>query len=93
MYCITCKKCYQQYVGQPKRRLMDRLQGHFNTVSKGTEQLGTHLNLPDHEGTKDMSIQVLAFIKQPSNSYNAQKARDKTELSWIHRLWTLAPSA
>ena len=47
---------------------MDRLQGHFYKVSKGTEQLGRHFNLPDHEGTDDMTIQVLAFIRQPSDS-------------------------
>ena len=44
----------------------------------------------DHEGTKDMTIQALAFIKKPSDSYNAQKARDRIELLWIHRLWTQA---
>ena len=46
--CITCKKCFLQYLGQTKRCLMHQLQGHFYTVSKGTEQLGRHFNLPDH---------------------------------------------
>ena len=64
----------------------------LDTGSKGTEQISRHFNLPNHEGTQDMIIQLLAFIKQLSNSYNAQKARDKLELSWIHRLWTQSPN-
>ena len=51
IHCFTCQKCYQT-----NRRLMDWLQGHFYTVSKGTEQLGRHFNLPNHEGIKDMTI-------------------------------------
>ena len=40
IYCITCQQCGIQYVGQSKRRLMDRLQGHFYNVSKKIEQIG-----------------------------------------------------
>ena len=32
IYCITCKTCKKQYVGQTKLRCMDRLQAHFNII-------------------------------------------------------------
>ena len=70
---------------------MDWLQGDYYTVTEKTEQIGRHFTLPGHEGTQDWIIQVLTFIKQPSDSYNAQIAGDKVELSWIHRIWTQSP--
>ena len=80
-----------QYVGQTKRRLMDRFQGHLYNVKKGTEQIGRHFTKPPHEGTKDMTIHILSYITQPSNGIAAKKARNKIELAWIHRLCTQAP--
>ena len=56
-----------------------------------SEQIGRHFNLPGHNGTQDMNIYVLSFIKQPSKSKLAQEARDKLELSWIHKLNTQSP--
>ena len=91
IYCITCTRCHIQYVGQTKRRLMERFQGHFYNVKKKQEQIGRHFTSEHHEGTKDMRIHALSFIHQPGNSTAAAKARDKTELSWIHRLCTQAP--
>ena len=91
IYCITCNKCKMQYVGQTKRRLMDRFQGHLYNVKKGTEQIGRHFTKPPHEGAQDMTIHILSFIIQPSNGIAAKKARNKIELAWIHRLCTQAP--
>ena len=91
IYCITCTQCHIQYVGQTKRRLMDRFQGHFYNISKGTEQIGRHFTSPNHRSTKDIEIHILSFIKQHPDSTAGQTARDKVELAWIHRLCTISP--
>ena len=90
IYCITCTKCGIQYVGQTKRRLMDRFQGHYN-LSKGTEQIGRHFTSSNHEGIADLYIHILTFIKQSSPSEAGQLTRDNLELTWIHWLCTQAP--
>jgi len=91
IYCITCKNCKKQYVGQTKRRLQERFQNHFYNVSKGIEQIGRHFNSLNHNGIEDIEIHILSFIKQPSNSPTATIARNKVEMAWIYRLNTVAP--
>ena len=62
IYSITCNTCKKQYVGQTKRRIIDRFQGHFYTIAKGTEQIGRHFSAPGHKGILDVSIHILSFI-------------------------------
>ena len=33
VYCITCRKCDKQYVGQTKRTILERFQGHCGKIS------------------------------------------------------------
>jgi hypothetical protein len=44
IYSITCKICEKQYVGQTKRRILDRFQGHFYNVKSAQEYLRTKDN-------------------------------------------------
>jgi hypothetical protein len=37
IYCITCKVCNKQYVGQTKGKILDRFQGHFYNVKTAME--------------------------------------------------------
>ena len=82
-----------QYVGQTKRRLMDRFQGHFYNVTKKSNDhiIGRHFNEADHHGIEDMEIHVLDFIHQPPETQAASYLRDRIENNWIHRLKTQAP--
>ncbi len=50
IYCIECKKCGMQYVGQTKNRLMDRFQAHFQTVKSRNPQqdISRHFNKKDY---------------------------------------------
>ena len=93
IYCITCKKCKIQYVGQTKRRLMDRFQGHFyNITSKNTKDtIGQHFNQPDHSGLDDLEIHIVDFIHANPSSSQALNIRRKIERQWQHRLRTNAP--
>ena len=103
IYGITCLTCQKQYVGQTKRKLSARFQGHFYSIKNAIEAIengnrrpardaiGLHFSRPDHKGTKDLKICVLDFIHMPPNSKRALKLRLKIEKAWIHRLRCTAP--
>ena len=93
IYCITCKTCNKQYVGQTKNTLAQRFHSHFFNIRhhKKTDAVGLHFSQKDHHGTKDVTINVLEFIRLPPHSLKALELRLKIEKSWIHRLRCPAP--
>ena len=93
VYAITCRKCDKQYVGQTGRRLMDRFQGHFSTVSRKEKNtlITDHYTSSGHEGWKDMEIYVLDFIYLSGDKDEAKELRLKIEKAWIHRLNSAFP--
>ena len=71
IYCITCKKCQQQYVGQTKNKAGFRFSQHVGYVSnyfkhkdagKPTQPTGEHFNLPGHHGASDMDFKILEKV-------------------------------
>jgi len=107
VYCISCKTCGKQYVGQTMRTIMARFQGHFNKIKKcqtgrredptllrqqEKDAVGTHFSAEDHNGAKDLIISVLAFITSHPLSNHALIHRLKVEKEWIHRLRCPAPT-
>ena len=95
IYCITCKTCKKQYVGQTKLRCMDRIQAHFNTIqSKDPRQqtdISRHFKQADHNGRADVQVHILDFIYAFPDSKRAAILRNETEFRWIHRLRTQLP--
>ena len=106
VYCITCKTCGIQYVGQTKRTILERFQGHcgnITTYQKRREEepqlfrkldkdaVGTHFSAPNHNGIQDLIISVLAFITIPPMSKASLVYRLKVEKEWIHRMRCPAP--
>ena len=93
IYAITCKRCQKQYVGQTLLRVKDRFVKHMYDIENGDKQkaVGLHFSRLDHNGTKDLEITVLEFIKKPPRSPEAVKIRDRVEKRWIHLLRTPAP--
>ncbi|MCP3932125.1 MAG: GIY-YIG nuclease family protein [Bacteroidetes bacterium] len=75
IYCITCKKCHIQYIGQTAKRIKDRFLGHFGDIQRDTKDkpVPLHFHSPGHDGTKDMNISVLEFIKKNSILYTSSK--------------------
>ncbi len=65
IYCITCKICKKQYVGQTSRRIQDRFQGHFGDIMRNANKksIPFHFNSKNHRGIKDIEITVLEYIK------------------------------
>ena len=93
VYCLTCKCCGIQYVGQTKNRLMDRFQAHFYNIAynKPGSEIGKHFNLPDHKGLDDVEIHIVDFIHAHPMGRKSKYLRDLVEFNWIQRLHTNAP--
>ena len=93
VYCMSCKKCGTQYVGQTKRRIMDRFQDHFHKISRNipASDIGKHFNSADHRGLDDVEIFVVDFIHCSPESEIARKLRHMIEKNWIFRLRTQIP--
>ena len=92
IYCITCKTCRIQYVGQTKRALKCHMVEHFgnNSSNDPDSPLGEHYNLPGHNVIDDILITILEFIHFPRTD-EARPLCKKEELKWILRLNTWFP--
>ena len=93
VYCLSCKACGIQYVGQTKRRLMDRFQDHFYKIDKKvlSSDIGQHFNSPGHRGLLDLEMHIVDFIHCAPESEIARRLRYGIEKNWIFRLRTLIP--
>ncbi len=80
-------------MGQTSKRIKDRFAGHFGDIQRDVidKPVSHHFNSPGHNGTKDMTIQILEFIKKPPLSKQAQSIRLKRETNWVNVLRTLSP--
>ena len=90
IYCISCKTCGKQYVGQTLRRLKDRLSEHLRDMDKAdlTKPLGLHFTEHvDHP----LEVHILEFIKKAPKSPQALIIRNRVEKRWIHLLRTPIP--
>ena len=99
IYCLSCKTCGQQYVGQTKRRLHQRLLEHFYNINKTKQNqlktphpVATHFALANHKGTQDITVHILDFISYPPQSTKSLNQRLKYEKKWIHLLRCPAPT-
>ncbi len=93
IYCITCRVCHKQYVGQTSNRLRDRFQGHFGDITRDDpdKSISVHYNSKNHTGIKNMNITILEFIKKLPKNLQAISIRLKREKHWTHLLHTLSP--
>ena len=93
IYALVCRTCGKIYVGQTKRRIMDRLMEHFRSIRQRCDTLivSRHFNSAGHNGVEDVEIYILEFIHTHPNSENAARTRDSSEKKWIYRLRSLTP--
>ena len=93
IYCITCRTCLKQYVGQTSNTLTQRFYSHFHNIKHKTlkDGVSVHFTRPDHKGFKDFQLHVLDFIRLPPKSDRGLALRLKIEKGWIHRLRCPAP--
>ena len=90
IYCISCKICGKQYVGQTLRRLRDRISEHLRDIDKGdkTKPLGLHFTTHD---SSSIEVHVLEFIKKAPRGPQTLTIRNRVEKRWIHLLRTPIP--
>ena len=93
IYCITCKVCGMQYVGQTMRRLRNRFYNHYFHIRESTQDkaVSRHMSDNNHNTNWNFSISVLEFIKVAPDGPGAKDVRDRVERKWIHRMKTSSP--
>ena len=93
IYGIECRICGKIYVGQTKRRIMDRLMEHFRNIRQKcqTHIVGRHYNSQGHGGLRDVRVYILDFIPAHPESMAAANMRDSVEKKWIFRLRSQVP--
>ena len=70
IYCITCKKCSAQYIGETDRTLQDRFSDHRGYVTNRHlhQATGYHYNLPGHQ-ISDMQVTVVEKVFNPNGQF------------------------
>ena len=93
IYCITCRICDKQYVGQTGDTLHKRFGAHAGSINWKNlkEDMGRHFNLPGHHGMQDMKIHILDFIYAAPKSTHGLTLKLQIEFNWIERLRTMLP--
>ena len=63
IYCISCKKCRVQYIGESERSLQERFSEHrgYVTNNQVTKATGQHFNLPGHRAS-DMMVTIIEKV-------------------------------
>ena len=93
IYCITCKVCSSQYIGQTGRHLSKRLQEHFYKVTSNqlTSPVAKHFNSPQHNGVQDMQITIIKTLPDLGSKTNNTKARLREEQYFITKFASTHP--
>ena len=93
IYCIECKQCQTQYVGQTKRKIKERIREHMYHIKKKiyNSDVAYHFNTATHCGTNDLKIHIVDFIYDHPESKRAKSLRNMIEFGWICKLRTQAP--
>ena len=88
IYCITCKRCGIQYVGQTKRELKMRLSEHFLKITRNDpdSEIAGHFKSAFHEGLDNISVYVVDFVHAAPHTQKSKYLRDLLEFNWIQRL-------
>ena len=94
IYALECQKCGKVYVGQTKRRLMDRMMEHLRNIRQRCQNhiVPRLYTRSDHDGISNMKIHILEFVSAHPDSRAAAEIRNKCERNRIFRLHTLVPS-
>ena len=77
VYCVTCKKCGEQYIGETEKSLQERTRQHLRHITnkKINHALGDHFNKPGHS-ISDFQITVLLKIAKNDMRMRTRKEKD-----------------
>ena len=93
VYCISCRTCGKQYVGQTKNSVKKKFQAHFYQIAHEPQktEVSRHFNQCDHHKLADVEKSVLSFVHQGPDSEAALQMRLRLEFDWIHKLRSQIP--
>ena len=90
IYCIECKLCGKQYVGQTKNQLRVRMNNHCSSIRTNADTpVSRHYNMHGHISA--LNFTVLQLIRS-SDKEREQDVRNSCENIWIARLHTITPN-
>ena len=93
VYCMTCKLCGIQYVGETMNSIRDRFNAHNSTIRcRRDETVPRHFAMHGNTIKPDYSIHILEIIALPNSCAKAKELRLRKEQMWITKLNTLVPS-
>ena len=77
IYCITCKKCNVQYIGQSKKSLQDRFANHRGYVTNRdfSQPTGRHFNSRGHS-ISDMSVVIVEKVFREDRIFREERESD-----------------
>ena len=93
IYCITCKVCNKQFVGQMGDPLSKQVEGHRGDIRRKelTQDIGRHFNQGGHHDERDITITILDFIYAPPKSKFTLELSLQIKFNWIQHLRTMLP--
>jgi hypothetical protein len=96
IYCITCRKCNKQYIGETLRPFRDRLREHFYSVvnfdpkKSKNMPVARHFNSPNHS-TADFQCNIIEIVLKNPKLPETTRFRKSREMFWIHKFRTVSP--
>ena len=76
IYCVSCKKCPAQYIGESDITVQKRFSEHRGYVvnKHHKKATGYHFNLPGHS-VSDMQISVVEKVFNPNEQFRRQREK------------------
>ena len=92
IYCIECRDCGIQYVGQTKNELRVHINNHMNTIRNNQDTpVARHCAKHEMQIKPRLIVSILQLIRS-SDRPDDSSERNKWENIWIGRLNTVSPN-
>ena len=92
IYCISCKECGKQYVGQTKHEIKVRLTNHRSSIrNKYETPVARHFVSHGNIKNPPMKVHILQLVSN-SVGIDTKNLRDMWEDIWMSRLNTIIPN-
>jgi hypothetical protein len=93
IYCITCKVCKLQYIGETGRPFRQRIYEHLYSITKSETRetpVSRHFHLP-HHGPNDLVFHIIEDCNLLAENNDQASQRKRREMFWIRTLKTVHP--
>jgi hypothetical protein len=93
IYCITCKKCKAQYIGETSRPIRQRIYEYLYSITKQDHKhtpVSRHFDQP-HHSVCDQEFTIIEDCNLLNCTNNPDNLRKRRELFWIWALKMVHP--